>query len=168
MPKKNKIVKSGAKKKRVNKPKAKPLVKYIYTEPLSRKGCCTDVLKTGQGYTIPQGFYDRLGINRLPFIKEDSKNPSVKIPTESIETQTEIPIKRSYIRSGRYRQPVKAEEIYTEYEPIPITSMKEFFNPSPFAEVQAEVKPKRKYVKSGKYSKKPQSEATVQSEGLNP
>jgi len=157
-----------------------PVVKYIFTERVPKKKCCTDVEKTGQAYTIPFGYADRLGTTRLetPTPTVAPRAPSVsslkpiseKKEYLTIETQTEPIKKRTYIKSGKYAKPIKAEEVYTEYELEPI-----FKYPSPFSYekekidseeqtpltkgtvglIQAEeVKSKRKYVKSGKYKKK--------------
>jgi hypothetical protein len=68
------IKKDKVKKKKIKKPRnASSLVKtikpkpvYIFTERVPNKKCCTDVYKSGQAYTIPFGFSDRLGTTRIP------------------------------------------------------------------------------------------------------
>jgi hypothetical protein len=76
-----------AKKKKVlkrNKKVMKPIV--IITQKLPREKCCTDVTKSGEAYTIPVGFTQRLGAilpltknvststqaDIIPFIKEEN------------------------------------------------------------------------------------------------
>lgn len=57
-----KVIKRKVKRKKTTKaklPSAKPIV--IIKQKLPREKCCTDVTKSGEAYTVPIGFSDRLG-----------------------------------------------------------------------------------------------------------
>jgi len=100
------IKKDNKKKKKIKKPRnasslvktTKPKPVYIFTERVPNKKCCTDVYKSGQAYTIPFGFMDRLGTTRIetPLSKTSTTfgspvPPTITTPKEylTIETQTE-------------------------------------------------------------------------------
>jgi hypothetical protein len=76
--KKKKVIKP--KKKSTKKKVAKPIV--IITQKLPREKCCTDVTKTGEAYTIPFGFMNRLGA-----ITEPKQTKSIGTST-STSTET--------------------------------------------------------------------------------
>ena len=128
-----------------------PLVKYIFTERVPKKKCCTDVTKTGQAYTIPFGFADRLGTTRLETPTPTSAPlkatlPSVKPISEkkeylTIETQTDKPSKASKKIQVNIKEPVKKKLIILEEGED---------EPMPSEEIQTEVtqSEKRKYDKS--------------------
>jgi hypothetical protein len=84
------------KKKIIKKKKvAKPTPIIIITQKLPKEKCCTDVTKSGEAYTIPIGFSDRLGTLRLGLEPKQTKNVSISTSTESqprteISTQTDI------------------------------------------------------------------------------
>ena len=85
------------KKKKVVKKKQIPII----PRQLPRTKCCEDY-KTGSAFTIPLGFSDRLGTNRLPQTSHVTniyyQQPSVKQNGINIQTQTEsdIPINLNY------------------------------------------------------------------------
>lgn len=80
-----------AKKKKVlkrNKKVMKPIV--IITQKLPREKCCTDVTKSGEAYTIPVGFTQRLG----------AIMPLTKNVSTSTETQADIIPFKDYVPKG--------------------------------------------------------------------
>jgi hypothetical protein len=139
------IKKDKVKKKKIKKPRnASSLVKtikpkpvYIFTERVPNKKCCTDVYKSGQAYTIPFGFSDRLGTTRLPTA---ATPPSITPPKEyfTIETQTEKPSKASKKIQVNMKQPVKNLIILDEEEEEPASNPIE-------TQTEPASKPKRKY-----------------------
>lgn len=89
--KKKKVIKKKATKKpKDTKPKATPII--IYTQKLPRTKCCVDGEKTGEAYSIPFGFRDLAGTQRisqtLGGVSQTPTKTSVNKPI-SIETQTE-------------------------------------------------------------------------------
>jgi len=103
MPTKKGLKKQVIKKKKVIKKKTtkempKPI--YIITQKLPREKCCTDVKKTGQAYSIPLGFVDRLGTTRLG--SENKVTESDKL-SSSKEPLKEEPIIIKPISQGRLK-----------------------------------------------------------------
>ena len=87
--KKTKVIKKKSKRtnikaKPTKKPETvKPATIVIHTQRLPKTKCCTEVNKTGEGYTIPFGYKDLKGTVPLePAVSNKKK-------TMEIETQTE-------------------------------------------------------------------------------
>jgi len=147
MPIKKDKIKKKLKKKATKKTKEiAPVVKYIFTERVPKKKCCTDVEKTGQAYTIPFGYADRLGTTRLSESTTPSKVPPIKPISEkkeylTIETQTDKPSKASKKIQVNMKEPVKKKLFILEESED---------EPMPSEEIQTEVtqSEKRKYDKS--------------------
>jgi len=94
--------KRAAKKKQL--PKAKPI--QIITQKLPKEKCCTDPIKSGQAYTIPLGFTDRLGAMPVSLPLQQTTQPTqVTTYLGSVKTQTEKPItlsKGTQIKKGQF------------------------------------------------------------------
>ena len=92
--KKKKVIKKKVSKKKPksNVKETKPPTIVIHTQRLPKTKCCTEVNKTGEGYTIPFGYKDLKGT-----VKSGTGEPlepitpavSNKKKTMEIETQTE-------------------------------------------------------------------------------
>jgi hypothetical protein len=95
---KPKVVKPKNKKPKQTKPKPAPQIQII-TQKLPRTKCCTDPVKSGQSYTIPLGYTDRLGTMRI------GEKPVENIP---IPIQRPIPI----------QMPVNEVITITEQQPV--------------------------------------------------
>jgi hypothetical protein len=115
------------KKKKVKKPKAPVLI----PRQLPRTKCCENY-KTGSAFTIPLGYSDRLGMNRLAqptpnvtnIYYQQPSQPLAKVEpnrnnTFSIQTQTEQP--------QSIRIPIQTEpqsiRIPITYKPIPVKNL---------------------------------------------
>lgn len=111
------------KKKKVKKPKAP----VIIPRKLPRTKCCEEY-KTGSAFTIPLGYSDRLGMNRLSQtpnvtnIYYQQPQPLAKVEpnrnnTFAIQTQTEEP---QSIRIPITYKPLPAKKIYKpiEFQPL--------------------------------------------------
>lgn len=115
--------KVSQKKKKVKKPK----VPKIIQRPLPRTKCCEEY-KTGSAFTIPLGYSDRLGMNRIgqtpnvTNIYYQQPQPLAKVEpnrnnTFAIQTQTEEP---QSIRIPITYKPLPAKKIYKpiEFQPL--------------------------------------------------
>jgi hypothetical protein len=71
-----------AKVKKVKKPKGQAMV--IINQKLPQTKCCTDPLKSGQAYTIPLGYTDRLGTMRIVETPNASEGKALPIPINRI------------------------------------------------------------------------------------
>jgi hypothetical protein len=87
MPKKIDKKKTKVIKKKVVKKKIPKIV--IYTQALPRTKCCTDVEKTGEAYSIPYGFRDLAGTQRLSQSIVPGKPITPVKESISIQTQTD-------------------------------------------------------------------------------
>jgi len=127
--KKTKVIKKKATKKpketkpKETKPKATPII--IYTQKLPRTKCCTDVEKTGEAYSIPFGFRDLAGTQRLSQTLVPAKPIAQAKETISIQTQTNKPKPKLIIYEDEETQTDKEkptlimdEETQTEDKPI--------------------------------------------------
>ena len=100
--KKKKVIKKKVSKKKPksNVKETKPVSKaptiVIHTQRLPKTKCCTEVNKTGEGYTIPFGYKDLKGTE--PITPTVSKATTKK--TMEIETQTENGTTIAYVKSG--------------------------------------------------------------------
>jgi hypothetical protein len=87
MPKKIDKKKQKVIKKKVVKKTVPKIV--IYTQPLPRTKCCTDVEKTGEAFSIPYGFRDLAGTQRISQTLVPAKPMAQAKETISIQTQTD-------------------------------------------------------------------------------
>ncbi len=125
------IKKKATKKPKETKPKAQgrnqdfstPII--IYTQKLPRTKCCTDVEKTGEAYSIPFGFRDLAGTQRLSQTLVPAKPIAQAKETISIQTQTNKPKPKLIIYEDEETQTDKEkptlimdEETQTEDKPI--------------------------------------------------
>lgn len=101
--KKKKVIKKKVSKKKPKSnvkekkpPTVKPPTIVIHTQRLPKTKCCTEVNKTGEGYTIPFGYKDLKGTE--PITPAVSKATTKK--TMEIETQTENGTTIAYVKSG--------------------------------------------------------------------
>jgi len=125
------------KKKKVKKPKAP----VIIPRKLPRTKCCEDY-KTGSAFTIPLGYSDRLGMNRLgqqtpnvtniyyqqpfqPLAKvEPNRNNTFAIQTQTEEPQSiRIPITYKPIPAKKLYQPVEFQPLEETLSSIPINTI---------------------------------------------
>ena len=126
--KKTKVTNKKTKKTNIKtKPKTKsaivkPPTIVIHTERLPKTKCCTEVSKTGEGYTIPFGYKDLKGTEPiLPVTKktaETEPTPVTKKPIvkATIETQTE-PLAVN-------KKPIVKATIQTQTEPLAVVKKK--------------------------------------------
>jgi hypothetical protein len=155
MPKKSKPVKDKPKKKAM-KPKtpskktikAKPAVTIIKPTP-----CCTDVLKTGQAYTVPLGFMDYKGtqrINQIPPVSTPSQPPKVMTADANTQaTKPKVSTSESFtqvdtIRILKAKRPVRLEEPTITTEPI--KKKISIIRPIPLEEATISTQPTRKNI----------------------
>jgi hypothetical protein len=135
------------KKKKVKKPKAP----VIIPRKLPRTKCCEEY-KTGSAFTIPLGYSDRLGMNRLgqqtpnvtniyyqqpqPLAKvEPNRNntftiqtqteepQSIRIPTQTESQNIRIPITYKPIPAKKLYQPVEFQPLEETLSTIPINTI---------------------------------------------
>jgi hypothetical protein len=130
--KKKKVIKKKATKKpketkpKETKPKATPII--IYTQKLPRTKCCVDGEKTGEAYSIPFGFRDLAGTQRLSqtLVPQSNIKPITPVKESiSIQTQTNKPKPKLIIYEDEETQTDKEkptlimdEETQTEDKPI--------------------------------------------------
>ena len=124
---KPKVTKPRVKKTKQTKPPKAPSVSkpvqpiQIITQKLPRTKCCTDPLKSGQSYTIPLGYTDRLGTMRIP---DNSPTP---IPINRIPVQLKRP------NPITIQKPINEVITITEEQPV-------------VKEVTKNLKPRRKLI----------------------
>lgn len=182
MKKKTTVAKPKVVKPKNKKPKqTKPPQIQIITQKLPRTKCCTDPVKSGQSYTIPLGYTDRLGTMRIG--EKPMENipipipvklgvPPLREPTPEINEVITITEQQKPKRSRRTKKEIEnarqmerediasynlGSSIYNFVKPVEEIDNISQISTTPLYEGGRELiepKPKRQYVKSGKYSKK--------------
>lgn len=140
--KKKKVIKKKVVKKKIAKAKEiKPTI-VIHTQRLPKTKCCTEVNKTGEGYTIPFGYKDLKGTEP---ITPPVTNKTLSKKTTEIETQTEEPIKitKPLVKARRTKQEM-SEAKQMEREDISSINLglsKYENKPTTAIEIKSEIEP---------------------------